>query len=171
MLGPCCLATGGGGWGPVSTTSLLSAGKTAPRTVIGSVDTAEFMVSVAASVGFVLSLGAAGINLGIVLALLAGGVVAAPLAAWLVSRWPARILGVAVGGFIVLVNLRPLFAVGGVESPFRFTGYVVGSIAWVVLVGLTVRKHRLARPLHNPPPLAVPPGVSGKPPIPDKVAP
>ena len=48
-------ATGGGGWGPVATTTLLSAGKTAPRTVIGSVDTSEFLVSLAASLGYFIN--------------------------------------------------------------------------------------------------------------------
>ena len=50
-------ASGGGGWGPVATPALLTAGKTAPRTVIGSVDTSEFLVAVAASVGFLIGLG------------------------------------------------------------------------------------------------------------------
>ena len=74
-------ATGGGGWGPVATTTLLSAGKTAPRTVIGSVDTSEFLVSLAASLGFVVNLGLLGIDLGVVAALLVGGLVGGPIAA------------------------------------------------------------------------------------------
>lgn len=168
LVGGFVDATGGGGWGPVSTTSLLSAGKTAPRTVIGSVDTSEFLVSVAASVGFVVSLGAAGINLWIVFALLAGGVIAAPVAAWLVSRLPARILGVAVGGFIVLVNLRALFAAGGIEPRLQLIGYVGSFLAWAVLVGLTVYRHHAA-PSPDRPPTSDKPQNSDTPPIPDKV--
>ena len=45
-------ASGGGGWGPVTTSTLLSSGKTAPRTVIGSVSVSEFLVAVSASLGF-----------------------------------------------------------------------------------------------------------------------
>ena len=45
-------ATGGGGWGPVATPALLSGGRLEPRKVIGSVDTAEFAVSAAASLSF-----------------------------------------------------------------------------------------------------------------------
>ena len=56
--------------------------------MIGSIDTSEFLVSVAASLGFLLALGSAGINAGWVLALLAGGLVAAPIAAWLVRHIP-----------------------------------------------------------------------------------
>ena len=74
-------ASGGGGWGPLATSTLLAGGGQA-RTVIGSVDTSEFLVSFAASLGFVLNLGLLGIEWGIVLALLAGGLVAAPIAAW-----------------------------------------------------------------------------------------
>ena len=162
LIGGFVDATGGGGWGPVSTTSLLSAGKTAPRTVIGSVDTSEFLVSVAASVGFLFTLGTAGINLWIVGALLVGGVIAAPVAAWLVSRLPARILGVAVGGFIVLVNLRGMLTAFGVEGHLRVTGYVVFASAWLVLVGLTIARHRGALPMDP----SVNPNTS---PIPDKV--
>src|ERR1043165_8739105 len=49
-------ASGGGGWGPVTTSTLLSSGKTAPRTVIGSVSASEFLVAVSASLGFLVGL-------------------------------------------------------------------------------------------------------------------
>ena len=70
-------ATGGGGWGPVATPALLGGGRLEPRKVIGSVDTAEFAVSAAASLGFLIGIGASGIHWGFALALLAGGLVAA----------------------------------------------------------------------------------------------
>ncbi len=69
-------ATGGGGWGPVATTSLLSSGRLAPRKVIGSVSAAEFVVSVAASLGFFFALRGSGISPVAVAGLLAGGVLA-----------------------------------------------------------------------------------------------
>ena len=133
LVGGFVDATGGGGWGPVSTTALLSAGKTAPRTVIGSVDTSEFLVSTAASIGFVAALGTAGIDWWIVLSLLAGGVIAAPIAAWLVSRIPAQVMGVAVGGLIVITNLRTLFSAGGITGASATVGYVVIVVLWVGL--------------------------------------
>src|SRR3954454_22868177 len=79
-------ATGGGGWGPVGTPALLASGRMEPRKVIGSIDTSEFLVSVAASLGFLLSLGSQGIDATWALGLLAGGLVAAPIAAWLVRH-------------------------------------------------------------------------------------
>ena len=99
-------ASGGGGWGPVATPALLTAGKTAPRTVIGSVDTSEFLVAVAASVGFLIGLGTQVLDLWTIGGLLLGGVLAAPLAAWLVTKIPTPILGSAVGGIIVLTHDR-----------------------------------------------------------------
>src|SRR5918996_5670216 len=79
-------ATGGGGWGPVATPTILATGKYEPRKVIGSVDTSEFLVAFAASLGFLLSLGSQGVAYRYVAALLVGGVVAAPIGAWLVRH-------------------------------------------------------------------------------------
>jgi hypothetical protein len=86
-------ASGGGGWGPVATPALLTAGRTAPRTVVGSVDTSEFVVALAASVGFLVGLGSQVLDPFTVGGLLLGGVLAAPVAAWLVTRIPAPVLG------------------------------------------------------------------------------
>src|ERR687894_2431645 len=99
-------AVGGGGWGPVGTPTLLASGRMEPRKVVGSVDTGEFLVAVGASAGFVVALPLGDLDLAIVGALLAGGLIAAPIAAWLVRNLPARILGTAVGGMIVLTNPR-----------------------------------------------------------------
>ncbi|WP_035757668.1 sulfite exporter TauE/SafE family protein [Granulicoccus phenolivorans] len=141
LIGGFVDATGGGGWGPVSTTTLLSRGKTAPRTVIGSVDTSEFLVSLAASVGFLVGLGTAGIDLGIVAALLIGGLIAAPIAAWLVSRLPARIMGTAVGGLIVLTNLRTLFQAFDITGVAVWIGYGLVLALWVGLITVAIRKY------------------------------
>ncbi|WP_347354638.1 sulfite exporter TauE/SafE family protein [Intrasporangium sp.] len=127
-------ATGGGGWGPVSTTTLLSAGRTAPRTVVGSVDTSEFLVTAAASVAFLVGLGTSGIHFGYVLVLLGGGLVAAPAAAWLVSRLPAPVLGTGVGGLIVVTNLRTLLEAAGASVDVRQVAYLVVAATWASLV-------------------------------------
>ena len=133
-------ATGGGGWGPVATPALLADGRLEPRKVIGTVDTSEFAVSAAASIGFLVGLGAAGINWGFALALLAGGVVAAPLAAYLIKVTPAHLLGVAVGGLILLTNARTIFRAYDVADPIRVLCYI--AIVLVTLSGLYVAAQR-----------------------------
>jgi len=135
-------ATGGGGWGPVATPALLADGRLEPRKVVGSVDTAELAVSVAASLGFLVGLGAAGIHWGLALALLAGGLVAAPLAAYLVRIVPTHLLGVAVGGMILLSNVRTLLQAGDTPTPARFAVYAVIVVLTLVGLHLARRRHR-----------------------------
>lgn len=101
-------AIGGGGWGPVATPSLLASGRVEPRMVIGSVSAAEVLVTGAASLGFMIGLGRSGLELSLVLALVAGGVVAAPLAARLVGRADPAMLGIAIGTFLLMLNTRTL---------------------------------------------------------------
>lgn len=137
-------ATGGGGWGPVSTTSLLSAGKTAPRTVIGSVDTSEFLVSTAASVGFIAGLGALGIEWPIVGALLLGGLIAAPIAAWLVTKMPARVMGVAVGGLIIMTNVRTLFEAASLSAEQATVLFTLIASVWLAFTAFAAFQHNRA---------------------------
>jgi uncharacterized membrane protein YfcA len=136
-------ATGGGGWGPVATPALLSDGRMEPRKVIGSIDTSELAVSVAASLGFLLGLGTAGIHWDLALALLAGGLVAAPLAAYLVKVAPTHLLGVAVGGMILLSNSRTLLKSADVGTPARFAVYA--AILLLTLAGLYIASLRAKR--------------------------
>ena len=137
-------ATGGGGWGPVATPTLIATGRMEPRKVIGSVDTSECLVAAAASIGFLLALGSQGIRWGIVAALLVGGVIAAPLAAWLVRKVTARLLGVSVGGLIVITNARTLFDSAGVEASVRWPVYLSAAMLWALSVAWVVRVHRRA---------------------------
>lgn len=136
-------ATGGGGWGPVATPTLLANGDMAPRKVIGSVDTSEFAVALAASLGFLLALGRQGVDPVAAGALLAGGLVAAPVAAWLVRHVPARPLGSAAGGLIVLSNARVVLNAVGVPSDGRAGIYAILIIAWMAAVAIAVRRERL----------------------------
>jgi uncharacterized protein len=135
-------ATGGGGWGPAMTPTLLATGKMEPRKVIGSVDTSEFLVALAASVGFLLALGSQGIAWSFVGALLVGGIVAAPVAAWLVRMITAGLLGAAVGGMIILTNVRTLFEVLEVDSGVRDPVYTAIGATWLLAIAVVVRRHR-----------------------------
>ncbi|MGH3383266.1 MAG: sulfite exporter TauE/SafE family protein [Nocardioidaceae bacterium] len=142
-------AIGGGGWGPVGTTSLLSSGRLEPRKVVGSVDTAEFVVAVGGSIGFLTALGSEGINFGWAAALLVGGVIAAPIAAWLVKHLAPRVLGVAAGGLIIVTNAKTLLESGWIGlAPNSSTVFLVVAllaVAWVSLIGAAMQAERAIR--------------------------
>jgi uncharacterized protein len=141
-------AIGGGGWGPVGTTSLLSSGRLEPRKVVGSIDTSEFVVAIGASAGFLVGLGSQGINFAWALALLAGGVIAAPFAAWIVRHLAARVLGVAAGGFIVLTNAKTMMEswLGFEETDASLWAIIaVLTVAWVSLIVGAVNAERASR--------------------------
>jgi len=95
-------ASGGGGWGPVATSSLVGSGH-APRLAVGSVNTTEFFVTVAAATTFFVELGASPWRE--LLALIIGGVLAAPLGGWAVKHIPARALMIAVGCLVIGLSL------------------------------------------------------------------
>jgi uncharacterized membrane protein YfcA len=138
-------AVGGGGWGPVGTTSLLSSGRLEPRKVVGSIDTSEFVVAVGASLGFLFGLGSAGINWGYAGALLAGGVIAAPIAAWLVKHLAARVLGTAAGGLIILTNSKTLLEALGASGVVVALAAAVIFTLWVTGIAWAVKQERLVR--------------------------
>jgi uncharacterized membrane protein YfcA len=163
FLGPLGLlagfvdATGGGGWGPVGTPALLASGRLEPRKVIGSIDTSEFIVAVAASIGFLVGLGSERIDFSWVAVLLLGGVIAAPIAAWLVRYVPPRILGSAVGGVIILTNTRTILRSDWVDAPggVRSVVYVVIAAVWVVALAYSIRAHLGEREIERPTPAVV----------------
>lgn len=138
-------AIGGGGWGPVGTTSLLSSGRLEPRKVVGSIDTSEFVVAIGGSLGFLFALGTQGINFAYAGALLVGGVIAAPFAAWLVRHLPARVLGVAAGGLIILTNSKTILESFGASGATVALAASAIAFAWVSMIVWAVRQEREAQ--------------------------
>ncbi len=138
-------AVGGGGWGPISTPTLLASGRMEPRKVVGTVDTSEFLVAVCASVGFLISLNRSIIALPVVAAMLVGGIIAAPIAAWLVRWLHPRILGATIGGVIILTNGRTLMNAFAVDMSIQTAAYVVAAIAWGVALYVAIRGVRVER--------------------------
>lgn len=153
FLGPLGLvagfvdATGGGGWGPVGTPAILASGRLAPRKVIGSIDASEFLVAIAASVGFFFGLGSENIDFAWVAVLLLGGVIAAPIAAWLVRHIPPRILGSAVGGVIILTNVRTLLRSDMINAPgnVQTAAYLAIAVIWAASIAYSLREYRRDR--------------------------
>jgi uncharacterized protein len=131
-------ALGGGGWGPIGTSTLLSSGRMEPRKVVGTVDTSEFIVAASASVGFLLGLSFAEVPWHIVGALLVGGVIAAPTAAWIVRHLDARILGTAVGGWIILTNANTFLKAVGFSGNVALPVYAAAISLWAVALYFSI---------------------------------
>ncbi len=123
LIGGFVDATGGGGWGPVATPSLLTLTRHEPHRVVGTVNAAEFIVAVSASAG--------------------GGALVAPFAAGLAHRAPTAILGVCVGGMVLVANTAVIAKTLGVPGP-------VGGTVVAVIIGATavlaVRVHARREP-------------------------
>ncbi|MEP7158960.1 MAG: sulfite exporter TauE/SafE family protein [Chloroflexota bacterium] len=129
LIGGFVDASGGGGWGPVTTTTLVASRQLSTRTTIGTVNAAELLVAIAASVGFLQHLGSAGVRWDITAAILLGGLLAAIPAAWLVRHVDDRVLGMGVGVLIVVLSIDSFLTLLAVPE----------ALLWVVrVVGLTL---------------------------------
>lgn len=96
---------GGGGWGPIVSTTLIARGRH-PRYTIGSVNLAEFFVSLASSLTFFATIGLSHIQ--IIGGLILGGIVAAPIAAHITRKLPVKRMMILVGIVVILVSIRLL---------------------------------------------------------------
>lgn len=146
---PIAAAAGGvtngliGAWGPIVTPFLLHRGLT-PRFAVGSVNTAEVAVAIVSVGSLVASLGRSSVEVGVVVAMLVGGVAAAPLAAWLVRRVEARFIGLAVGGLLLVTNSRELVGWADLGAG-RWAVYAVAALLVVAAAVTPRREHRRAR--------------------------
>jgi uncharacterized membrane protein YfcA len=134
LVGGFVDATGGGGWGPVATPALLADGRLAPNRVVGTVSASEFIVAIAASLGFFFGIGVAGVRFDYVVALLVGGFIAAPIAAYAVRRLQPRLLGVIVGGFICFTNARVLLGAAEIDGEAFLAVYAAIVMIWVTAI-------------------------------------
>lgn len=133
LLGGFVDATGGGGWGPVVTPSLMTVTSYEPRKVVGTVNAAEFVVAVSVSAGFLTGAAQQGIPWLPVIGLVIGGVIVAPIAARLAGRLPHAPMGTLVGGLVVLVNgVTVVDALGGLP-------WWADLALMAALVGVSVR--------------------------------
>lgn len=99
-------AIGGGGWGPIVTSTLVARGNN-PRFAIGSVNTVEFFVTVAEVAAFLTLVGLT--NWQVIVGLVIGGVLAAPLAAYVCKKLPSRTLMIIVGTLIMILAARTIY--------------------------------------------------------------
>jgi len=99
-------SVGGGGWGPIVTSTLLGRGRN-PRYTIGSVNAAEFAVSFASGITFMIFGGIQGWQ--VIIGLILGGVIAAPIAAYLVNKIQRKPMMIFVGILIIVLSLKTLW--------------------------------------------------------------
>lgn len=99
-------AIGGGGWGPIVTSTLVARGNH-PRFTIGSVNLVEFFVTTAIAATFFATIGLA--HWQIIVGLLIGGCLAAPLAAYVCKRLPLRALMIMVGVVVIALSIRTIY--------------------------------------------------------------
>ena len=105
LVGGFLDSLGGGGWGPVVTSTLVAGGRNA-RYTIGSVNLAEFFVTLASSLTFFTLIGIT--HWSIIVGLIIGGVIAAPFAAYLSSRIPVKSTMIFVGIVVIITSLKRL---------------------------------------------------------------
>ena len=108
MLGGSMDAIGGGGWGPIVSSTLIARGRH-PKYTIGSVNLTEFFVSLASSVTFITLIGFS--HWQVIVGLVLGGMVAAPIAASLSRRLPIKTMMILVGIVVIVVSLRIIYMV------------------------------------------------------------
>jgi uncharacterized membrane protein YfcA len=97
-------ASGGGGWGPIVTPTMMTTTAIEPRKIIGTVSAAEFIVAVSASVGFLININRLDINWAAVGGLALGGALMAPIAARIVVKLPRKQIGILVGLAVIIIN-------------------------------------------------------------------
>lgn len=99
-------AIGGGGWGPIVTSTLVARGNN-PKFTIGSVNLAEFFVTVAEAATFFTIIGLK--HWHIIVGLIIGGALAAPLGAFICKKLPSKLLMIIVGVLITVLSIRTIY--------------------------------------------------------------
>ena len=134
-------AFGGGGWGPIATPTLLSSGRMEPRKIIGTVDTSEFVIAVCASIGPDQPQPG-------------GGAVddcrgpvrrrsdRRPHCGLHRPHTPTRIMGAAVGGFILVVNANTFFGAVGLSSSLSTVAFILIIAVWIAALAFAIGARR-----------------------------
>ncbi|MEZ5185448.1 MAG: sulfite exporter TauE/SafE family protein [Candidatus Nanopelagicales bacterium] len=133
-------ATGGGGWGPVATPSLMTLTRHEPKRVVGTVNAAEFAVAVSASAGFLFGAKESQVPWSAVVGLIVGGLIVAPFAARFAGRTPVHSLGTLVGGMVIISNFAVIFKLMGV--PGAVGGAACAAVA-MAAIALAWRVHAM----------------------------
>lgn len=141
LVGGFLNAVGGGGWGPVAMPVMLTSSRLAPHQVVGSVSVGEIFAAGAAVIGFWVTLpDGMAVVWPLVIGLAAGGMAAAPLAAWLTRKLPTAHLGATIGFLVVALNLRTFSGALDLPTVVTASALVLVAAAWVASVVVTLRR-------------------------------
>jgi uncharacterized protein len=127
LFGAFMDSIGGGGWGPIVTSTLISSGRAINYT-IGSVNLAEFFVALASSLTFIIFLGLEPQLWQVIIGLIIGGVIAAPFAALLVNKVKKKPLMIFVGCFIIFLSTNTLLKIGFNFDIFKMIASAIVSV-------------------------------------------
>jgi len=144
-------AFGGGGWGPIATPAMILMEGHEPRKAVGTVNLAEFFVSLVVAATLIALLGASGLRWDFVLAVAAGGVAAAPFAAHLTRRLKPQFLAGLVALLLISLNARTLATDLFGADPLASAAFIASVIA-ATLAALAVGRARRAPPVAAGPP-------------------
>lgn len=146
LIGGAVDAFGGGGWGPVCTSTLVTVNKREPRVIIGSVNIAEFFTTVAIVITFGLTVGFENFLWFITLPLIIGGIVAAPIAAYTCKRVSQALLGIFVGSVLIVLNSRTLIktipVLFNIELPFSPDLLILPVVFALILILASIYRRR-----------------------------
>ena len=135
-------AIGGGGWGPIVTPTLLMTNRMEPRNVVGTSNSARFLVSLGAISGFLATLHGEHFMWSVVIPLSISGIIAAPVAAVVAHKLPSRVLGVSIAGLILFLNGKTLIGAFPVLEAWTVP-ILVGFLAiWAGMIAVTVIRER-----------------------------
>jgi len=135
-------ASGGGGWGPITTPTLLSVTTLEPRRVIGTVSASEFLVAIAASAAFIGGSATVNLDWQVVAGLLLGGVLMAPFAALLAGRLPHAPFGTLIGGVVVITNAKTIMSTNNMSSTAIAGTLITVACGVIVLTVAAWRRER-----------------------------
>jgi uncharacterized membrane protein YfcA len=138
LVGGAVDAIGGGGWGPICTPA-LAMNTDEPRLAVGSVDTAEFLTTIAITATFAIKLGLGTFLWGITLPLMIGGVIAGPIAAYTCRKIPAGSLGIMIGILLIALNLKNATQGLGLQLPTKMDSIFVFVLLCFALVVILIR--------------------------------
>jgi uncharacterized membrane protein YfcA len=94
----------GGGWGPLGTPALILAGEE-PKNAVGTIEFTEPIISLTAVVTFGLILGFESFMWDMTIPMIIGGIILSPIASYLTSKMPKKLLGILIGLWLVLLNV------------------------------------------------------------------